>query len=258
MTSGDPTLQAAPSARAGRRPRRVRAALAVLLAPGYLAGCGGAAESAPPELPARAIEVRDRMHERFTATRRLELSIAFGQLDAAHAEAATIAAVDEPGILPAWRPYVEQIRATAREVEQTTNLTAAARTSALLGRRCAQCHEASSAKLTFAKEAPPPTGPKLPNKMASHQWAASRLWEGLIGPSPERWEEGARAMAGAPLTIVAEGDNLPPDLAVSDDVGRIRLFATRALAARTGDERATLYGDLLSTCVGCHAKIRDR
>jgi cytochrome c553 len=259
MTSGDPTLPEVPSLRAGRPARGGRrAAFALLLAPGYLAGCGGATESAPPDLPAKAIEVRDRMHERFTATRRLELSIAFGQLEAAHAEAATIAAVDEPGVLPAWRPYVDQIRAGAREIEQTTNLAAAARTSALLGRRCAQCHEASSAKLTFAKEAPPPTGPKLPNKMASHQWAASRLWEGLVGPSPERWQEGARAMAGAPLTIVAEGDNVPPDLAVSDDVGRIRLFATRALAARTPDERATLYGDLLSTCVRCHAKIRDR
>lgn len=258
MTTGDSTLSEVPSARAGRPPRGGRAALALLLLPGYLAGCGGAAESTPPDLPAKVVEVRDRMHERFTATRRLELSIAFGQIEAAHAEAATIAAVDEPGLLPAWQPYVDQIRAAAREIEQATNLTAAARTSALLGQRCAQCHEASSAKLTFAKEAPPPTGPKLPNKMASHQWAASRLWEGLIGPSPERWQEGARAMAGAPLTIVAEGDNVPPDLAVSDDVGRIRLFATRALAARTPDERATLYGDLLSTCVRCHAKIRDR
>ena len=251
MTSDAPIVDGA------RLPRWLRLSLAALLAPWWLAGCG-AMDGASRDLPAKAIEVRERMHVRFAATRRLELAIAFGQLDAAHAEAGAIARLDEPDLLPAWQPYVDQIRASAREIERTTDLVAAATTSAILGRRCAQCHEASSAKLVFAEEARPAGSPKLPSHMASHQWAATRMWEGLVGPSLERWREGARAMAGAPLAIVAQGDDLPPDLAVADDVSRIRLLATRALAAQTPDDRAALYGQLLSTCVRCHAKIRDR
>ena len=228
-----------------------------LLALICIAGCDAAAKAPPQDLPTKVREVRDRMHARLAATRQIERAIAFGDLDAAHREAGTVAKLDEPDLLPAWRPYVDQIRASARQIEQAQGLVAAAKTSALLGRRCAQCHEATGAKIVFAKEAPPPAGPKLPSHMASHQWATARLWEGLVGPSNERWLEGARALAQAPLAIVAEGD-LPPDLAVGDDVARIRLLATRAQQAKAQDDRAELYGDLLATCARCHAKIRDR
>lgn len=228
-----------------------------LLALIWLAGCDAAAEVPPQDLPTKVRELRDRMHARLSATRQIERAIAFGDLDAARREAGAVAKLDEPDLLPAWRPYVDQIRASARQIELATGLVAAAKTSALLGRRCAQCHEASGAKIVFAKEPPPPAGAKLPSHMAGHQWATQRLWEGLVGPSNERWLEGARALARAPLAIVAEGD-LPPDLAVGDDVSRIRLLATRAQTAKTQDDRAELYGDLLATCARCHAKIRDR
>jgi cytochrome c553 len=196
------------------------------------------------------------MHTRLSATRRIERAIAFGDLAAARREAGVVAKLDEPDLLPAWRPYVDQIRASAAQIELAESLVAAAKTSALLGRRCAQCHDAAGAKIVFPKQAPPPSGPKLGSYMASHQWATERLWEGLVGPSNERWLEGARALALAPLAIVAEGD-LPPDLAVGDDVARIRLLARRAQAAKAQDDRAALYGDLLATCAGCHATIRD-
>jgi cytochrome c553 len=237
----------------------MRTTLLALIA---IAGCDAAAEVPKQDLPlkdlpAKVRDIRDRMHVRFAATRRLERGIAFGSLDAVHAEAGLVARLDEPDLPAAWRTYVDQIRASARQIELAQDLVTAARTSALLGRRCAQCHEAADVKIAFAKEAPPPAGRKLPSHMAGHEWATARLWEGLIGPSSERWLEGARALTKAPLAIVAEGDNLPPELAVGDDVARIRLLATRAQATRTQDERAALYSDLLSTCTRCHGKIRD-
>ena len=241
--------------RAGRR--SLLLVLAMLIASSFT-GCGAATEISAQDVPAKAFAVRDRMHDRFAATRRLELAIASSQLEAARAEAGVLARLDEPDLLPAWQPYVEQIRASAREIEQTPDLVAAAMTSAVLGQRCAGCHEATAARLAFAKEAGPPGGAKLASRMASHQWAAARLWEGLIGPSPESWLDGARALAGAPLAIIAEGDDRPPGHAVADDVSRIRLLATRAMAAQTPDDRTALYGELLSTCVRCHVKIRDR
>jgi len=98
--------------------------------------------------------------------------------------------------------------------------------------------------------------PRLAIQMLGHQWAAARLWEGLIGPSPTRWSRGARSLSEARIAIVAEG-NLPPELGAADDVQRLHLFARRATTAMTLDERATAYGDILATCAGCHRTIRD-
>lgn len=201
-------------------------------------------------------EVRDHMHVRFAAARRVELAIAFGDLERARAEARTIANLEEPDVRAEWRPYLDNVRAAARQVVAAPDPAVAARMSALLGQRCAQCHVASQAKIAFPAEPAPPEGPKLATQMALHQWGAARMWEGLIGPSPARWTEGARALARARVAIVAEGD-LPPELAVSDDVQRMHLHATRALAAKTLDDRAGIYGDLLETCAGCHRTIRD-
>lgn len=217
-----------------------------------------AVTSSGESLVAKMMEVRIHMHVRFAAARRLEQAIVFSDLDRAHGEAKIIAELAEPDVLPEWQPYIAQIRDAAGQVILTKDLAAAATMSALVGRRCAQCHQASKAKLVWAKERAPATNTKLASNMTSHQWATNRMWEGLIGPSSERWRDGAQLLANAPLTIVAEADNLPPDVAVSDDVARIRLIAKRALAAETLDARANLYGEMLQSCVRCHTTIRDR
>lgn len=209
------------------------------------------------DLVTKVERVRQRMHARFAATRTLEQAIVFGDLPRARKEARTIRQLVDPDVLPAWQPYLTGIRDAARQVELATNLVSAARTSAELGRRCGKCHEAAGAKLRFGSDPAPDPNGKLPVTMASHQWAAGRMWDGLIGPAPDRWLAGAQALIRAPLAIVAEGD-LPPELAVGDDVARLRLLARRALDATTPDARARLYGELLGTCVGCHATIRDR
>ena len=202
-------------------------------------------------------EVRARMHVRFAATQRVGVAIALSDLTRAHEEARLIAKLDEPEVLPEWQPYVDNVIAAARQIELTKDTVAAANMTALLGRRCAQCHVALRARIKFPKEPAPITDRKLATNMASHQWAASRMWEGLIGPSDDRWLEGARLLSGARWSIVAEGD-VPPELGVADDVARVRLYASRAIAAKTQDDRATIYGELLGTCARCHHAIRDR
>jgi hypothetical protein len=93
--------------------------------------------------------------------------------------------------------------------------------------------------------------------MQSHQWAAMQLWEGLIGPSDERWQEGAKALTTVPLNLVARAvtRTSPDDV---DDVARVRMFATRALSAQDLGARADVFGKLLAACAHCHAILRDR
>ncbi|MBA3455192.1 MAG: hypothetical protein H0T42_19030 [Deltaproteobacteria bacterium] len=113
------------------------------------------------------------------------------------------------------------------------------------------------ARIKIPKAPAPISDRKLVTNMASHQWAASRMWEGLIGPSNDRWLEGARLLSGARWSIVAEG-NVAPELGVADDVARVRLYASRAIVAKTQDDRAATYGEILGTCARCHHAIRDR
>jgi len=198
-----------------------------------------------------------RMHVRFGAALRIEQAIAHSDLDRAHAEAHGLAALDEPEALPAWRPYFEAIRDAARQVELAGGVIGAAQLTATLGRRCARCHEAAAAHITFPAE-PPPTGdPKLAIQMVGHQWAAAQMWQGLIGPSDARWLAGARALTAAPLNIVAQSVTPASELDV-DDVARIRLYANRAVTTMSQDARAEVFGTLLATCAHCHAVLRDR
>ncbi len=204
------------------------------------------------------LAISGRMHERFAATNRMHYAIALSDLDRAHREAQIVADLDEPDVLPAWQPYITDIREAARVVIATADPIAAARTMAGLGRACARCHQASNAKLDLAGTPMPPADPKLRASMASHQWAAGRMWQGLISPSTKHWNEGASVIEAAPLSIAAEIDQPPHGLGIADDVARIRMLARRAQTVTDLDSRTELYGQLLGACVRCHATIRDR
>jgi cytochrome c553 len=205
------------------------------------------------DLPDKVRAAQGRMHKRFEASSRMQHAIALGQLERAQAEAKIIDSLGEPEILPEWRPYIERVRAAAREVTASKDTVAASRASALLGRQCARCHEATTARIVFAKPGAPNTGGKLAPQMVSHDWAAARMWEGLIAPDDERWLTGARRLVDAKVAVTAESGKL----GIADDVSRMRLFARRALTTKPQDDRTQLYGDLLATCAHCHYAIRD-
>lgn len=204
------------------------------------------------------LEVHGRMHQRFTATERMRTAIAVSDLLGAQREAQVVADLDEPDLLPVWKPYVEEIRASARAVVATHDPVAAARSMATLGRACAGCHQAAKAKPVVPRAEPPPSQPGLRGTMANHHWGAGLMWQGVVLPSDDRWQEGARALAAAPLTITAERDEPPHEIGIADDVARIRMLARRAETTGALDDRAELYGELLGTCVRCHQTIRDR
>jgi len=242
----------------------------VLVLVGLVTGCtSGPRSSEPPiaetgptvgdkSLAQAVLEVSGRMHDRFAATNRMHYAISLSDLERAHREAKLVADLEEPDILPIWKPYIEDIRAAARGVIATQDPIAAARSMATLGRACARCHQAAKGKVELAGDPPPPTEHELRATMAGHQWAARRMWQGLMAPSTERWTEGARALEGAPLTITAEVGQPPHALGIADDTSRIRMLARRAQTTTELDARAELFGELLGTCARCHATIRDR
>lgn len=214
----------------------------------FVVGCNVLAT--PSDLVDKVRAARERMHKRFEASGRMQHAIALGQLDRARAEARVVNELEEPDALPAWRDHIDRIRAAARKVATAEDTVSAARSSAFMGRQCARCHEAGATRVVFPKL---PAEGSAATQMASHGWAAARMWEGLIGPDDGRWLLGARKLADAKITITAESGTL----GIADDVSRVQLLARRATEPRSQDERSTLYGDLLATCAHCHFVIRD-
>jgi cytochrome c553 len=168
--------------------------------------------------------------------------------------------------LPRWQPYLERIRTAGHHLERAGDVVAAAQATAVLGRECARCHEESGAKVALPVQSRPDDDARLAPQMLAHQWAAARMWEGLIGPAGDRWLDGAQALTEVPLTIVAEEPKIG-DLAdtiggtggsIGDDVARVRLYANRAVTTSSQDARAEIFGQLLATCAHCHIMVRDR
>jgi hypothetical protein len=217
----------------------------------------GALVMSRPDLGRAAVVEHRRMHARFNAASRIEHAIAFSDLERAHTEARDIAALDLSNVSEMWRPYFDSLRDVALQVESSRSLGEAARLTATLGQRCANCHLAIAARVEFPAELPPSGGPKLAAEMQGHQWAATQMWRGLIGPSSEHWTKGAHALTTARLTRVAQSPTPDSELDI-DDVARIRLYANRAITMSDPDARVELFGTLLTTCAHCHAVLRDR
>lgn len=199
--------------------------------------------------------LKEHMRAHFSAVSDLQRAIARGHLDQARADAQWLVDHDE-GVLAAWKPLVAEMRTAARDVVGAQDLPTAAVLAARLGRACSRCHQEQTATVAFAWSVPPPEAPDLKVQMQRHQWAAARLWEGLVGPSDEMWTQGASVLAETQLDAVAAGGAGRGDVPAL--AARVQELAGRAAAETDLDGRARLYGELLSTCAGCHAIVRPK
>lgn len=208
------------------------------------------------DLAAQIQAADQRMHARFGAARQIEYAVARSDLDGTRSNAHLISQLDEPDLAKGWQPYMIGVRDAARQIEMAGDVTLAATRTGTLGRRCAECHEATSATVDLANDPRPADDPQG-SRMLGHQWAALRMWEGLMAPSQQRWDEGALALTTVPLNLVAQAvtPSFQGDL---DDVARIRMLARKAPSATTDAARGELFGSLLGSCAHCHAMLRDR
>ncbi len=210
----------------------------------------------PPSVDA-ALTLRQHMDEHFGAITEVELAVMRGQLaEAKDAAGYLVEHTDATGLAGA-EPFVDAVRAAARELQTASDLELAAARAANLGLQCARCHLARSAIVSFAWSPMPPDDGTLEARMRRHQWGAARLWEGLIGPADELWTEGAGLIAGTDLDALAAAA-APKAAAVKELVAQVRELARQAATTTGVEDRALLYGRLLVTCAGCHQQARDQ
>lgn len=204
--------------------------------------------------PVEQAALPQHMHVHLDAAIELQQAITHGRLVEARELASWIATHRDDG-LDNWQPYSDELRIAAGRVAESTDVATAGAHLSRLGRTCGSCHVAQRADVTFAFEPVPPDDATIEAQMRRHQWAAARLWEGVIAPSETSWNDGARVMAGARIELKTT-TNGKPNANVVELAEHLRVMAGRAADLRDLDARADLYGAMMATCAGCHSVVR--
>jgi hypothetical protein len=200
------------------------------------------------------------MWRHFDAVRDAHEAVIQGDIETARAAGATVASWrGSYGDLPDDADdLLADMRHAGRLAASAPDLTAAALAAAEMGRICGDCHSRYDAGPRFQGRGLPPeegTGVRLGMKV--HAWGATRLWEGLVGPSDSSWVAGARVLVHAPMLIDSLTDReylLETARALENNVHGV---ASAALDVTDSSERARLYSNFILTCAACHTRIRD-
>jgi len=218
---------------------------------GLAAPPGGA--PMPAAVSANA-EMRAHMAVHFEEAAGLQAAIARGRLADARDRARWFAShdMDAP---QSWLPYLDDMRYAAMRIARARDVASAGAQIGLLGRACGACHDAHAATPAFHYDAAPSDEATLEVQMRRHQWAAARMWEGIVGPADTSWEDGARVMATARLDV-AQAAHEKPNADTFELAERLREQATQALAITDRDGRARFYGAMMETCATCHSIVR--
>jgi cytochrome c553 len=159
-----------------------------------------------------------------------------------------------PNSPPEWIPFHQRLQQAASQGAAVSDLAAAANALASVVLACGTCHAALGTGPIYPAPAPGDGDNFLETAMLDHKWATERLWEGVTGPWDNAWQRGAAALA----VIQIFGDP-GSQVVLTDDLRRreeqLRKIGEQAMATTALDERAALYGRLLSTCGDCHRAI---
>lgn len=207
-------------------------------------------EQTPLEIP-EGTPLQSMMHGHFQHASDAREAIIRGDIEAARRDMQWLATHDEGHTLPEdLRDQLAEMQAEAQRFDDATTLTQAGQA---LGRTvvgCGGCHRMNRG---FDLELPPlPEGDTVVAHMQRHQWAAVRMWEGLVTADTERFDLGANALEESAL----EQNALP----VSEDhpervaalAGHVHALGAEAAEADDDDARADIFGRYIATCATCH------
>lgn len=225
------------------------------------AGCGHPSQSGgdPQPLPPaperfdKPAMVQFHMRRQLDDLRKVERLLIAGKLEDGKTRAARLTQpAPDPG-MTRWQGDVDAVTNAAAALAAAPSVDEACRREARVAEACAACHLHTQNVPVFAIPAMvPPDDPTPTARMARHQWAADRLWEGMVGPSEHRWRSGLEVLADSALPFSPVTD---APLAAS----QLRVFAQQAIASSSKDtlaDRARRYGEMLVMCSACHSTLR--
>jgi len=230
--------------------------LALILTVAFVAGASGPslAQVAPEE---NRSPVADHMHEHLTRITAIKSAIIAGKLEDVREPATWLADHETAVGLPKdFESYVMQMRRYANQVIEAQNLSFAAVAVSNMAKTCGNCHLVNDVRLAFGYDRRPREDlDDVVTHMQRHQWAADRLWEGLIGPSDAAWNRGTDMLIDAPLHPEDVADATAVNGKLSNIVRRIHALGGIGTETRTPDARSELYAEILGLCASCHTLL---
>jgi cytochrome c553 len=241
----------------GVQSRRALVFLAVVASAACQPSVASERDDPPREPPERltlksAPTVRYHMRGHLGDLRAIERMLVHGHLADAKALAFMLTKREaDPGMAPLAADARQAVE-IARGLAAARSIDEALRYEARVAETCAECHLHAQKLPVF----PPPAvvPPELPTpaaRMARHQWAADRLWEGLVGAEDDRWRIGLDVLSRTPPPF----SPLTDAPALADNLQERARKALAARATETLEERATTYGEILVTCAACHTTL---
>jgi hypothetical protein len=187
----------------------------------------------------------------------VETALIGGDLATARAAAAWIAEHDEVAGLPeAGTPWLAAMRSSAHNVSIATTEVAAANAAALMVKTCGDCHHAvHKGPHIVVNLVPLEASTAMNTHVTRHRWAADRMRDGLIGPSDSAWNVGATVLAEQPIYQADVGMRTGRFAEAEQLAERVMELGRRARATTDGYERASVYGEFLTTCAACHTAV---
>ncbi len=201
--------------------------------------------------------VADHMHEHLTRITMIKSAIIAGKLEDVREPATWLADHETVAGLPTeFEPYVTQMRSYARQVIEAPDLDSAAESVSNMAITCGNCHLVNHVFLEFGYDDRPSEGlDDIVTHMQRHQWAADRLWEGLIGPSDAAWNRGTDMLIDAPLRPTDVTAAAASNGEISKIVRRIHAVGGLGTETKTPDARSELYAEILGLCASCHTLL---
>jgi hypothetical protein len=211
--------------------------------------------SSAPAAESPSLKERMRGHAAHGAAARD--AVARADLDAARVAAKALAELRvEVGLAPALRKDLDAMNEAARHLEAAETPREASRRLAALAQACGDCHATLGGGVGAASASEPPDDDLgVRPRMKRHDWAVSRLWDGLVSPSDRSWKAGAHVLADAPL----EPEPLTPGKSPVPEIGELATgvheLASHASVAKSSVDRTAILGQLMATCAACHQRL---
>lgn len=200
-------------------------------------------------------DILSHMHDHYDAVVKIQTAIIAGALEDTRESARWLVEHQAPAGLPArWEEHVDAMRTAARDTLNAQDVTTAASATSRLGLACGGCHVANNVSVEFKEVKSPSDKESAKPHMQRHQWAADRMWEGLIGPSNSSWSRGANLLFESPMNPQALGAEAGDD-ATLGMARRIHQLAANATAVSDPVERADIYAEFLANCAACHTAL---
>lgn len=194
-----------------------------------------------------------RMHQHLTALNNIEYAVIRGDLDdTREMSKELLAQLSMEGLPTEAQVHLGELKGAARTAGEASTIPDAAKATGAMTVACGTCHSGLNKSVTLTAPVKPPTVPAVRSQMIQHYYAVEMLSLGLEAPSKELWARGADTLRNAQVIKVSMKDEaLAKDL--NEAEAAFRSLGTKAKNAEDPAARAAVYGEILSSCGGCHS-----